>query len=307
MSPTTILLAGGSGFVGQQLANHLESRGHILHILTRAEASARLNRGSRKFFYWDPSKGIIDQEAFEGVSTLINLSGANIGEKRWTEDRKREIIDSRTTSTRLLFETARDKEFEIEKIISSSAVGYYGMLTSNEVFDETSPAGNDFLANVCLAWENEAFKFESIGTKVVILRKGIVIGDGGAYTKLASLATLHINTCLGGGKQFMPWIDIKDLVRIYEFLLNNPNIQGIFNAVSDEHLRMKSMAHNLAKSLHKKILTPPAPAFVIRAALGEMANMLLEGSRVGNEKLKSSGFKFQYPEIYQSFDELAKR
>ncbi|OJU53653.1 MAG: TIGR01777 family protein [Bacteroidales bacterium 45-6] len=307
MPQTTILLAGGSGFVGKQLANYFEGKGHTLHILTRAENPSRLNRNNLKFFHWNPQKGTIDKEAFKDVNSIFNLSGANIGEKRWTGIRKQEIIESRLASTRLLFETVRDNKLKIEKIISSSAVGYYGMLTSHETFLESSPPGYDFLAEVCIAWENEALKFEKLGVKVVILRKGIVIGDGGAYKKLTSLAKLGINTCLGNGKQFMPWIDISDLSRIYEFALSHPEMQGIYNAVSDEGITMKKFANDIARSLGKKIITPPAPAFLIRIMLGEMAEMLLTGSRISNGKLKGLGFKFQYPQILESLNHLSNK
>jgi len=160
---------------------------------------------------------------------------------------------------------------------------------------------------VCIAWENEALKFEKLGVKVVILRKGIVIGDGGAYKKLTSLAKLGINTCLGNGKQFMPWIDISDLSRIYEFALSHPEMQGIYNAVSDEGITMKKFANDIARSLGKKIITPPAPAFLIRIMLGEMAEMLLTGSRISNGKLKGLGFKFQYPQILESLNHLSNK
>ncbi|MBP1619161.1 MAG: hypothetical protein H6Q14_2988 [Bacteroidetes bacterium] len=307
MPQKTILLAGGSGFVGQQLTNYFADKGYTLHILTRTQDPSKLNRDNLRFFYWNPQKRIIDKGAFKDVNTIFNLSGANIGEKRWTEDRKREIVDSRITSTRLLFETVKDNQLKVEKIVSSSAIGYYGMLTSKEIFQESSPAGNDFLANVCIAWENEALKFQEIGTKVIILRKGVIIGNGGVYARLAPLAKLGINTSLGSGKQFMPWIDISDLTRLYEFILAHPEVEGVYNAVSDEYLTMKKFAHDLAKSVNKPILTPAAPAFLIRIILGEMADMLLCGSRVSNEKLKNTGFQFQYPEIHESFNDLSNK
>lgn len=307
MSKATILLAGGSGFVGQHLTSYFEEKGYVLHILTRAENPTKLNKKNVEFYYWNPQKGIIDEEAFNGVSTILNLSGANIGEKRWTESRKREIVDSRILSTRLLFETAKNLNAKVEKIISSSAVGYYGMQTTSAIFTESSPLGKDFLANVCLKWENEARRFEEIGTKVVILRKGIIIGNGGAYKKLASLAKFGINTSLGDGKQFMPWIDISDLSRIYELALENREIHGIYNAVSDEHIRMKDFARNLANSLNAKILTPPAPGFFIRIILGEMAGMLLQGSRISNDRLRNLGFEFQFSRIIESFNSLSNK
>jgi uncharacterized protein (TIGR01777 family) len=260
-----------------------------------------------RYFHWQPDKGIIDKAAFQETETIINLTGANIGEKRWTPQRKKEIVESRILSTRLLFETAHEGGFPIQTLISSSAVGYYGMVTSEEIFTESSPAGNDFLSSVCQAWETEALKFETIGTRVVVLRKGIVIGNGGAYKRLAPLARFGINTSLGSGKQYMPWLYINDLVNLYEFIMKNSNVSGIFNAVTNDHLTMKKMAKELSVSLQKPIFTPPAPAFAIRILLGEMAGMLLRGSRVSNQKLVSTGFDFELKEISKAFEILARK
>lgn len=305
MPSKTILIAGGSGFVGKELIKLLWCDGHTIHILTRSKNPSVRNKDKILFFHWDPQNNDIDLNAYQNVDIIINLSGANIGEKRWTTERKKQLIDSRILSTRLLFETAKKNNLKIEKIISSSAVGYYGMKTSNEIFTELSPAGNDFLAGICIVWEKEALRFAEIGTKVVILRKGIVIGNGGAYTKLASLARLGINTSLGSGKQQMPWIDIADLANIYKFAIENSSFSGIFNAVASEMITMKSMAKYLAKSIKRPILTPPAPAFILKILLGEMANMLLEGSAVSNEKIKQAGFQFQYTDILSSFNKTA--
>src|SRR5690606_26772901 len=186
----------------------------------------------------------------------------------------------------LLFKYVKLNAFRIDIFISSSAVGYYGAITTDEIFTEKSNNGSDFLALVCGKWEKSALQFESLGVATVILRKGVVLGkDGGMYHKLAPLARLGINTSLGNGRQYLPWIDIRDLVRLYEFILETNEICGVFNAVSSEHIMMNDFSEALLQSFGKTSFLPNVPAFIIKLLLGEMSAMLLEGSRVSNEKI----------------------
>ena len=212
-----ILIAGGTGFVGKQLVSFLSGKGYELSVLSRKELT-----GNEKvtYYQWDIEKAFIDTKAFEGVNTIINLTGANIGEKRWTKKRKKELVDSRVQSIELLFKYVSENKFPIKTVISSSAVGYYGAVTSDTIYTETSQKGSDFLAAICTQWEDTANQFSTIGARVVILRKGVIVGKGGGlYQKLAPLANKGINPAVGSGKQYMPLIDIRDLLRLYEFLL----------------------------------------------------------------------------------------
>lgn len=157
---------------------------------------------------------------------------------------------------------------------------------------------NNFLASVCQIWENTAMKFNDLGIRTVILRNGVIIGkNGGIYQKLSPSAKLGINVSLGSGKQYLPWIDIRDLVRLYEFILSNSKISGIYNTVSSEQITMNDFSKTLLKSFDKKSIFPNAPAFIIRLLFGKMSAMLLEGSRVSNEKLKGIGFSFEFDTI----------
>ena len=248
--------------------------------------------------YWTT---IHRQKAFEGVEILINLTGASIGEKRWTNDRKKEIIDSRIKSINLLYQYISENKFNINTFISSSAVGFYGAVTTDKTFAETSESGNDFLASVCQKWENAALEFKDLGVRTVILRKGVILGkEGGMVKKLSPLAKLGINVSLGSGKQYLPWIDIRDLLRLYEFILSNAQLNGIYNAVATDQITMNNFSKALLKSFGNKSFLPNAPAFVIRLLFGEMAVMLLEGSKVSNEKLKTTGFSFEFDTIEKS-------
>ncbi len=294
-----ILIAGGTGFIGQQLIDFLVGKGYSIHVLTR---KLRANSSENiRFFLWNIERQYIDKKAFEGVEILINLTGANIGEKRWTNDRKKEIIDSRIKSINLLYQYISENKFIINTFISSSAVGFYGAVTTDNTFVETSESGNDFLASVCQKWENAALEFNDLGVRTVILRKGVILGkDGGMVKKLSPLAKLGINVSLGSGKQYLPWIDIRDLVRLYDFILSNTQLKGIFNAVATEQITMNDFSKVLLKSFGKKSFLPNAPAFVIRLLFGEMAVILLEGSKISNEKIKNAGFSFEFDTMEKS-------
>ncbi|GAB3010149.1 TIGR01777 family oxidoreductase [Niabella terrae] len=295
-----ILIAGGTGFVGKALIKHLVNCGYMVNVLTRRNKISSME--NIRYFEWDIKKGFIDEKAFEGVSKIINLTGANITEKRWTEKRKVEIIESRTKAIDLLFTYVKTRNFSIDIFISSSAVGYYGAITTDEIFTEKSNNGSDFLASVCRKWEKTALQFDSLGVATVILRKGVVLGrDGGMYQKLAPLAKLGINTSLGNGRQYLPWIDIRDLVRLYEFILKTDELSGVFNAVSSEHIMMNDFSKALLRSFGKTSFLPNVPAFLVRLFLGEMSVMLLKGSRVSNYKIKQTGFKFEYSSIEKTF------
>lgn len=302
-----ILIAGGSGFIGKALAARFAQEGTVVHVLSRQverqEASAKQNI---RYFYWNPRQKEIDLNAFEQVETLINLSGANIGEKRWTQKRKTEIFDSRVQTTRFLFEVIRSNSFPVYTVVSASAVGYYGMKTfENQTLSEDSPKGDDFLSSVCNQWEKEALQFHELGTRVVILRQGVVLGkEGGIYQKLFALAKWGINVSLGSGRQYLPWISMADMVALYYFCVRNTSIDGIFNAVADEQVTMQEFARKLSQSLHRPILTPAVPAFVLRLMLGDMSQMLLQGTKVSNRKIRNTPFQFECLTLAQAFDEI---
>ena len=295
-----ILIAGATGFVGTYLINYLLEKGYFINALSRRSKQVS-HYTNLAYFQWDIHQQYIDRNAFENVDTIINLTGANIGEKRWTKERKSEIISSRIKSIDLLYQYVSENKFSINTFISSSAVGYYGAVTTDEMFKETSENGTDFLATVCKEWENKAMKFNDIGIRTVLLRKGVIVGkDGGIVQKLAPLAKLGINVSLGSGKQYLPWIDIRDLVKLYEFIFSNSKINGIFNAVSSENITMNEFSKTLLKSYKIRTILPNAPSCIIRLLFGEMSVMFLEGSKVSNEKLKKTGFSFEFDTIEKS-------
>ncbi|QBQ41661.1 TIGR01777 family protein [Sphingobacterium psychroaquaticum] len=300
----TILLVGGTGFIGKHLITHLTVLGYSLHVLSRSERSS--DNQLVRYYTWNMETGYIDAQAFDRVSTIINMTGANIGEKRWTAKRKSEIIESRVKSLNVLYHYIEKYKLPIDTLISSSAVGFYGAITREDIFTEESPSGTDFLATTCRQWENAAERFADLGVKTIILRKGVVIGpDGGMYHKLAPLAKLGINTTLGSGKQYLPWIDVRDLVQIYSFLLVQNPPSGVFNATASAHITLNDFSKALLRAVGKRSILPNVPAFLIKLLLGEMSIMLLEGSRVSNEKIKSAGFQFSYDTLEKSLESPA--
>lgn len=295
-----ILIAGGTGFVGGYLVSHLTELGYEVHVLTR-QSLAEPEESGTKFFKWDLEKSYIDLKAFEGVDTIINLTGENISAGRWTSKRRLELIESRVLSLNLIYKYIEHHAIAIDKIISSSAVGYYGARTTNTIFSEDANSGSDFLADICKLWEKAARQFESLGVKTVILRKGIVVGKaGGMYAKLSPLARLGINVSVGDGKQYLPWIDIRDLGRLYEFILHQEDLRGVYNAVAPQHITMNDFSYSLLKSFDKTSFLPNVPAFMLKLLYGEMAAMLLQGSRVSDEKIRGVGFNFYYDTIEAS-------
>lgn len=297
-----VLICGSSGFIGKSLRTFLMEKGFEVRTLDRMVQNHGLS------YQWPKDTNeFITREALENLHVIINLAGTNIGQSRWTKKRKKEILESRIEPQKRLRATLTHYGFSIETYLSSSAVGYYGAQTSDIVYSETDKAGDDFLGSVCQAWEEEAMQFQAVAERVLIFRKGVVIGNGGGmYKKLLPLAKRHINTCIGKGEYYLPWIYLKDLLRLYEFSILHPKIEGVFNAVAPQSVRMKDFSRELALSLDKKRWTPPAPLFAVRLLFGEMSDMLSEGSRVHIGKLLETGFGFRYPTLKKSFEDINK-
>lgn len=288
-----ILIAGGTGFVGKQLVVYLRQQNHQCILLTRNSKQA----DQQKFFYWNVVEQYIDPNALNGVDIIINMTGANIGAKKWSANRKKELIDSRILPLELIYKLLAQHEHQVKHIISSSAVGYYGMVTGEHIYKEHDLPGTDFLAEICTAWEDKGLQFGHLQIPTTILRKGVVLGkDGGMLTRLKPLAAIGLSTAIGSGKQYLPWIAIEDLCRTYDFIITN-KVYGIYNAVSSDMITMNDFARAMANTQAMPKWSPNAPAFLIKAMLGDMAQMLLEGSRVSNDKIKRAGFTFKHDEI----------
>ncbi len=295
----SILVTGGSGLIGSYLCNLLKSKGHQVSILSRNKTS------EPTIFYWDINNNYIDSEAITSAEYIIHLAGAGIADKRWTKARKKVLIDSRVKSTNLLFNKVKELNPNLKGFISASGIGYYGAITSQNIYSETDKPGNDFLSKICILWEKAILKFNSLNIRTVVLRTGVVFSkEGGALEKISKPIKLGFGAALGSGEQYIPWITTEDLCNMYLEAIDNKDIKGIYNAVSPEHITNKTLTLTIAKKFKKHLWLPNVPSFILKIMLGELAIILLEGSRVSSKKIRSTGFKFKSPTLKDALNNL---
>ncbi len=294
-----ILITGGTGLVGQALIPKLLEKGYKVSILSRKSNQ----RKDIQTFLWDVNNNEIDDKALKGIDFIIHLAGAGVAEKRWSKKRKQEILDSRVKSTQLLFDKVKELKIPLKGFITASGTGYYGNITTDIIFKENDKTANDFLGTVCKEWEKTALQFETLRIDTSIVRTGVVLSEkGGALSKMIT----PIITPLGSGKQFMPWIHIEDLCKIYTEIIEG-KITGTFNAVAPEHHTNFSFSKILAKKFGRPFLKIGIPAFLLKLFFGKMAVILLKGSRVSSQKLIDNGFGFNFPSLNKALTELSNK
>lgn len=298
-----ILITGGTGFIGKHLISHFIEGGHELSLLGRS----KVNLQGVNSLLWNPNTGEIDNDALKKNECIIHLAGASLSEGRWTEKRKKEIIDSRVKSGELIYKQLCKNKGAVKTFISSSGIGIYGN-TGDLWADESTEPANDFLAEVCKAWEAAAQKIASLGIRVVILRTGIVLGsDGGALPVLAKPVKLYAGSALGSGKQYLSWIHIDDMCRIYMKACEDEAMQGTYNAVAPNPRTNREFTRMLARVLHRPLLLPPAPAFLLKLLLGEKSTIALDGQRVLAKRLKLTAFQFKYRELSEALNDIYRK
>jgi uncharacterized protein (TIGR01777 family) len=289
-----IVIAGGSGFVGEPLVQSLISRGDDVAVLTRNPAKVRAGRAVQ----WNPSGGAASwRDEVAGADVVINLAGENVGGGRWTDERKRLILDSRVQATTALVDAMRSDANKQRTFISASAIGFYGD-RSDEQLDENSPAGTSFLTDVTKRWEELARAAEPVA-RVVILRFGVVLAaDGGALEKLLIPFRLGAGGPMGNGRLWMSWIERDDIINMVRWAIDNEQVRGTYNATAPEPATNRDFARTLGRVLHRPAFMP-APAISLRIALGRgMADeMLLGGQRVLPARAEAEGFRFTYPAL----------
>lgn len=294
-----ILITGASGLIAKELSKRLE-KNYTVRFLTRSIKADNE-------FEWNIKEQTIDEAALEGVTHIIHLAGANISEKRWTEDRKKELIASRVDSAALLSATLKKKNIRLKSFISASGINYYGTKTTDKIFTESDDPGSDFLSKVVVLWEKAAdqFKENNLAERVVKIRTAVVLSEkDGALKKMLPTIRMGIGSPLGTGKQYMPWIHIDDICGIYEYALQNNDMNGAFNAVSPQHTTNKNLTEKIAEVLRKPLFMPNVPGFVLKLIFGELADALLEGSRASSEKIQKAGFHFQYSDLKKALENL---
>lgn len=295
-----ILIAGGTGLIGQALTEKLVGLDHTVHILSRSEHK---NEKNTLYFTWDIKNKSIDLKSFDEVDVLINLSGAGIADKRWTASRKKVLINSRVEPNQFLLETIKSNNLSIKNFICSSGVNCYGWENPEQTRKESDEYGTDFLSKIVQLWEQSALEFSEVCPVNIIRTSVVLASEGGALGQLSKLVKWRLGSYIGTGKQYMPWIHIDDLTNIFIHLLDSEK-QNIYNANTDQQITNREFMKKLNAALGKKPFVPPAPSWALKIMLGEMSQMVLQGIKVSNEKIKNSGFQFQYSSIEKAFDEI---
>jgi uncharacterized protein (TIGR01777 family) len=296
-----VLITGGSGLVGTELSALLKDKGYQVAHLTRT----RKSKYPYEQFVWDIEKQEMEEEAIHFADVVIHLAGAGVADKRWTDERKKIILESRTKSASLLHKTiAKMPDVAPKHFISASAIGYYGMDTGDKLMDEKSAAGNDFLAEVTKKWEASVDEFQSLEIPTAKIRIGIVMTNkGGALPQLAQPIKLLAGAPLGSGKQWMSWIHIDDLTRLFLHVLEN-KLTGVYNGVGTEPATNKEVTKAVAKVLNKPLILPNVPAFAMKLLLGEMAQMVLGGNKVSAKKTLDAGFEFKFEQLDEALEDI---
>lgn len=290
-----VVITGGTGLVGKTLTELLICKDYNVTVLTR---NKNLNSSKINYSYWDVTNNIIDASVICSANFIVHLAGEGIADKRWTKQRKSDILKSRTEPLKLIFDVLSNNSHQLEALISASGVGYYGAITSNQIFSENDAPNKDFLGKTCSLWEEAVNHFSKLNVRTVQLRTGIVLSNkGGALPKMIAPFKFGLGCPLGTGKQYMPWIHLDDLCNLYLFAIENNQLQGAYNAAIEDDTTNESFSKSVVKILGKRILLPNIPAFVLKILLGEMADIVLYGSRVSNAKIKTTGFKFIFEDL----------
>jgi uncharacterized protein len=297
----TILISGGTGLIGRYLGKKLNEKGYHVAILSRSSK----HDSEIPVYFWNPDQYEIDQEAITRADYIIHLAGAGIGEKRWTKSRRQLIVDSRVKTGQLFFNAIQDNRKKLKAFISSSAVGYYGAITSDKIFNETDPPSGDFLGETCRQWEATADRFEELGIRTVKIRTGVVLTrHDGALAKMTFPVKMGMGAAIGKGTQYLPWIHIEDLCGMYIKAVEDLKMTGAYNAVAPDHKTNKEFMKSLASMLRKPFWLPGIPAIVMKILFSEMSAILLKGSRVSSDKIRASGFSFQFPTLESALTDL---
>ncbi|QLE42623.1 TIGR01777 family protein [Nostoc sp. C052] len=302
-----VAITGATGFVGNLLVQRLHAKGHKIVVLTRNTAFAQKVFPSEAFpnieiVAYTPNASGSWQSVISSCDGVVNLAGEPIGEGRWTPERKQEILNSRKLGTQKIVEAIANANPKPTVLINASAIGYYGT-SETATFDETSLSGNDFLAQVCQAWEAEATKVKDSGVRLVILRFGIVLGNGGALGKMIPPFKLFAGGPIGSGRQWFSWIHVNDLVNLILQALSKSEIEGIYNATAPNPVRMADLSQTLGQVMNRPSWLP-VPAFAIEALLGDGAIVVLEGQQVIPKRTVETGFEYKYPNLQSALTQI---
>jgi len=301
-----MVLAGATGFIGQKLTSRLLDSQISVVVLTRNPASGRTTKHARlSYGQWDGKNQGDWTKHIDGAEAVVNLSGQSVASRWWSKTRKQELYSSRIDSTNALVEAIGASTVKPSVFLNASAVGYYGHVEQGAV-TEDHPPGNDFLGRLCADWESAALSARAFGVRVVLLRTGIVLGsEGGALQRMIFPFELFAGGPLGSGDQWFPWIHEEDEVRAILYAIGRSSLSGPVNLSAPESTTMREFSNALGRALHR----PSAlriPAFLLRALLGEMADVVLSGQRIVPQKLMKEGFEFSFPTLPGALADLLR-
>ncbi len=307
---STILITGGTGLVGSALTPLLVALGHQVIIVSRTPKAP--NEKNISYIAWNVKAQTIDDKAIAKADYIIHLAGAGVADKKWTEERKKEIVESRTESSTFLIEALKQTPNKVKAVISASAIGWYGddknLKSKKKEFTEEDSADSLFLGETCRLWEESINPVEQTGIRLVKLRLGIVLSnDGGALAEFKKPIQFGIAGILGSGKQVVSWIHIEDLCRIFMYAMENETLRGAYNAVAPTPVRNKELTLTLAQKMRGRFFIPlHVPAFVLKLMLGEMSVEVLKSATVSYKKIQAAGFSFLYPTIVVALEDLIR-
>ena len=300
MDSKSVLITGGSGLLGRQLTNELLAKGYeVSHLSRKPGKDVRV-----KTFLWDIEKNEIDNSCVDSIDAIIHLAGAGIADKRWTDERKKLLIESRTKSIALIYTLLKNKVNQVNTVISASGIGYYSD-RGDELLTEDSPPAHDFLGTCCVKWEQAVDEGEELGLRVLKFRTGVVLtADGGALPQLALPVKLGVGSPLGNGKQWVSWIHPRDVIDMYMLGLQNDHLKGVYNMAAPQPVTNKDLVKAVARQLQRPLWAPKVPAFILKLLLGEMATLVLGSTKTSVQKIEDAGFKFSYPDITSALKQI---
>lgn len=298
-----VVITGGSGMIGKYLTSLLLSEGYSVSHLSRGTPQF----GRVRVHRWNPEKGILDPAALIGADYIVHLAGENVGAKRWTEARKEEIISSRVDSAKLLHRVVTGNGINLKAFISASGTGYYGAQTSEKIFSEADPPADDFSGITGRRWEEAASHFTLSGIRTVKIRTAVVLEkNDSAIKKIMMPARFGFLAYTGNGRQYMPWIHINDLCKIYLKAIEDPSMEGAYNASSPRHVSHKEFMKTLASVVKKPLFPAAVPGFVLKILYGEMADVVLKGSRISSDKIRNAGYRFKFEDLEKALEDIFK-
>lgn len=309
MSKHTILIAGGTGLIGNALQSMLTDKGYHVRLLTRTP------KGPNQFF-WNPAHcpasafgslpdDAINRQALEGVHAVVNLAGAGIADKRWTPARKRELLESRIRSTNLIVRAIEEMNHKPAVLVNASAIGYYGNSGERLMTENDLPVEEAFMVDLCEKWEKIAALAQVHGIRTAVIRIGVVLArEGGALPQLDQPLRWGVAPYFGDGQAWWSWIHLKDICKMFIWAIENQQVNGIYNGVAPHPVRNLELVREIIKAKKAKALALPVPAIAMRMALGQMSAVVLNSNRISAQKALEAGFQFEFDRIDAALNQL---